>query len=64
MILIDMPMPGSCIDCPCSHTVMSGEHDGELMCCAMEARGDDLVIVEGYENIRPNRCPIKLEIIK
>ena len=64
MILIDMPMPVNCEDCPCSHTVTMGELSGKLICCAMEARGDELVIVEEFAPMRPDRCPIKLEIIK
>ena len=64
MILIDIPMPPSCMDCPCSYMVRSGEHDGETMCNAMEARGDGIVVVDGYETRRPADCPIKLELNK
>ena len=64
MILIDIPMPGSCHECPCSYMIMTGEHDGEIMCNAMEARGDGIVLIDEYASKRPKNCPIRLEVKK
>lgn len=64
MIVIDMPMPQRCAQCPCIYLIMTGSRAGRTMCCAMEARGDRYVLVDEYEAKRPENCPIKMEIIK
>ena len=72
MLLIDMPMPDNCGNCPCSYMILTGEHSGELMCCAMEWKfvckmGDSVTEfqqewVVSCNGKRPARCPIKGEI--
>ena len=64
MILIDIPMPEGCMECPCSHLITCGEHDGEMMCDALEAKGDGIVIVDGCEDKRQDNCPIIMTILK
>lgn len=64
MIIIDIPMPDSCQNCVCSYWIMSGENEGRLMCNAMEARGDRIVLVDELANDRPEGCPIRLEMRK
>ena len=64
MILIDVPMPDCCRNCLCSYWIMNGENEGRLMCNAMEARGDRIVLVDELANDRPEGCPIRLEVRK
>lgn len=64
MIVIDIPMPANCEECPCSHVVSGGVWAGRMMCCALEARNEKYVLVREYAGKRPENCPIKLEIIK
>ena len=60
MILIDMKLPESCTDCPCSHWITCGPHEGKLMCNVIEqnARNVDKSIVEEWDTHRPDSCPI------
>lgn len=59
MILMDIPMPESCEDCPCSYWIRSGEQEGRLMCSAIEFREQEIVLVDEG---KPARCPIRGEI--
>ena len=71
MIVIDIPMPESCMICPCSYYIQNGEHEGRLMCNAMEFRENnsgyaeeiDRFFVQENDN-RPDGCPIRMELIK
>ena len=65
MIMIDIPEPKRCEECPCSYFIRSGEYEGMMMCNAMEFKDTHLgfheelskyFIVE--ENHRPENCPI------
>ena len=38
MIVVDMPMPKNCEDCPMSYWIWSGEYEGLMMCNALEFR--------------------------
>lgn len=72
MILMDMPMPESCGNCPCSYQIRTGEYEGMTMCNALEFKD----INTGYKNEmskyfvveeerrRPDNCPMILEIHK
>ena len=70
MVLIDMPMPGCCDACPCSYWIQTGEHEGELMCEAIESgifagRPEEIVeksLVDSPGRPRPGKCPIVCEI--
>ena len=64
MILIDVPMPERCMDCICSYWIRSGEYEDRMMCSALEARGDGIVLVDELANKRPEFCPIRLELRK
>ena len=64
MILIDVPMPDCCINCICSYWILTGKEKGRLMCNAMEARGDKIVLVDEMKRNRPEKCPIRMTIIK
>lgn len=65
MLMIDIPEPKTCEECPCSYWIRSGEYEGLLMCNALEfkERGsfhDELqkfFIVR--EDHRSENCPIK-----
>ena len=46
IIISDMEMPKSCLDCPC--------HDGEYGCCNITKNYIGL-----YDNSRPQDCPLK-----
>lgn len=65
MILIDIPFPESCYDCPCSHWITGGRHEGELMCNAIEFRDRCEAGKCIADNVKDRRadCPIKWEII-
>ena len=71
MILIDMPMPGNCEDCPCSYYIQTGDYEGLMMCNAMEFKQNSTGFQEELsryfvvaEDHRPDGCPIKIELIK
>ena len=36
MLMIDIPEPKTCEECPCSYWIRSGEYEGLLMCNALE----------------------------
>ena len=61
MILIDMPMPDRCLNCPCSYWIMTGSNSGRMMCNVMEVNKKRDVLVDERKNIRPENCPIKME---
>ena len=71
MVIVDMPMPANCEDCPCSYYVQTGEYEGAMICNAMEFKANSLgfreelskyfVVAEGH---RPSGCPIKMQVIK
>lgn len=69
MILIDIPMPEQCGECPCSYYIQTGKYEGCMMCNAMEYKNiSDGVLPEldgclVFENgSRPDGCPIVSEI--
>lgn len=66
MIVIDMPMPANCEECPCSYYVMSGKYEGNMICNAMEFKSNHSGFREELskffvvaEDHRPSNCPIK-----
>ena len=71
MLMIDMPMPKNCEDCPCSYYIQTGEYAGIMMCNAMEFKSNQsgfreelskfFVVIEDH---RPENCPIKMEVVK
>ena len=70
MVLVDMPLPDRCANCPLSYWVQSGDYEGMLMCNAMEANleanGLDRTgecIVDEWREKRPDECPILLEVM-
>ena len=71
MILIDMPMPERCGDCPCSYYIQTGEYEGLMMCNAMEFKQNSTGFREELskyfvvaEDHQPDGCPIRMEVIK
>ena len=71
MIVMDIPMPQNCLDCPCSYYIQTGDYAGVMMCNAMEFksnsagfRGEISKFFVVAENHRPNSCPIVMTIYK
>ena len=69
MIVIDIPMPKNCEDCPCSYYVQTGEYEGAMICNAMEFKSNSAGFREEIskffvvaENHRPDNCPIVMTI--
>ena len=70
MVLIDMPTPLYCEECPCSYWIQSGGHEGELMCEAIESKlsysgAEEILeksLVDPMDRYRPAKCPIVCEI--
>ena len=60
MIIVDMPVPDRCLNCPLSYMVMYGDMSGETICQAMEANGKKLssCLVDIRKRLRPIICPI------
>ena len=76
MIIVDIPMPDKCGECPFSYYVTSGKCEGRLFCNAMEARDlekykleEDAVAYDSFDYVvdeyrgpgRPEACPIIIE---
>ena len=72
MIMIDIPEPKKCDDCPCSYWITSGEYEGLMMCNAMEFKTNQdgfreeisRYFIVAPEDHRPDGCPIKLTLNK
>ena len=71
MIVIDIPMPQTCMECPCSHLIQSGTYNGWTMCAAAEwkdikktrkALNREDYLVEEWSNERQAVCPIRMEV--
>ena len=67
MILMDIPEPKKCDDCPCSYVIMTGEYEGLMMCNAMEFKRTQAGFREELaryfvtpEDHRPDGCPIMM----
>ena len=68
MILMDIPEPRTCDDCPCSYWIQTGEYEGQMMCNAMEFKANHSEFRESIsryfivapEAHRPEGCPIKM----
>ena len=68
MIMIDIPEPKKCEECPCSYWVTSGDYEGLMMCNAMEFKEFSKQGLEFHEELRkyfivqedhrPENCPI------
>ena len=69
MIVVDMPMPKNCEDCPMSYWIWSGGYEGLMMCNALEFRermklrelAEDITknyLVDSSSDKRPEGCPI------
>lgn len=65
MIVVDIPMPQCCVECPCACCVPSGVlKEPRTMCRAKESRGDKYVLVNDMSDVRPTDCPIRYEILR
>ena len=71
MIVLDVPMPGRCRECPCVYRIMTGPLEGLLMCCAMEWKDvaeDQKRSTAAYlvkdENVRPIECLIRMGVAR
>lgn len=71
MIMVDIPEPRTCEDCPCSHFVREGDYEGIMMCAAMEFKAIQLGFREPVveyavspDDHRPAGCPIVMAIAK
>lgn len=76
MIIVDIPMPKRCMDCPFSYLIMSGKCEGMTMCNAMEARDNERIrfieesvtydpmryVIDETAKIKPTNCPIVGEV--
>ena len=65
MIMMDIPEPRKCEECPCSYWITSGEYEGLMMCNAMEFKANQSGFHEELkryfivqEDHRPDNCPI------
>lgn len=60
MIVIDIPMPENCMECPCAYMVRTGKHEGETICEALEKKypydGFERHKVDAYARNRPDKC--------
>ena len=72
MIVIDIPMPQNCNDCPCSYQIRSGEYEGYVMCNALEFKDvsdgfrkelNKYFVVEQARH-RPESCPIVMTLYR
>ena len=66
MIMIDIPEPKICDECPCSYWIRSGEYEGRLMCQAMEfaSRTEGINHTGKWvvdPDLIPDNCPIRRE---
>ena len=61
MIRIDMPIPRSCLDCPCSYWVQTGPMAGQMICNVMDYLGHGAVVVDTFDVGRDTKCPIEEE---
>lgn len=71
MILIDIPMPGNCGDCPCSYYVQTGDYEGMMICNAQEFKENAAGFREDLSEYfvvandhRPESCPIVMEVVR
>lgn len=64
MILIDMPMPARCVECPCAAIMRTSSTDMRTMCRAMQAAGRKYYLINEWAEERPEDCPIRMEIIR
>lgn len=69
MIMIDIPEPVTCEECPCSYYIMTGEYAGMMMCNAMEFKANKRELHEELskyfvvaEDYRPEGCPIRVAV--
>ena len=68
MIMMDIPEPKTCEDCPCSYWILTGEYEGRMMCNAMEFKANSgqfreeisRYFIVAPETHRPDGCPIRL----
>ena len=68
MIMMDIPEPKKCEDCPCSYWIQTGEYEGLMMCNAMEFKANNAgfheevsrYFVVAPESHRPDGCPIRM----
>lgn len=68
MIMMNIPVPKNCEDCPCSYMVRTGDYEGMMICNAREFRDTQsgfreelskyFVVVDAPE--RPKDCPIRI----
>ena len=63
MIMVDVPMPERCEDCPCAQWAKIGEVY-RIQCNAMKVRGNKYFLVDGYAEARPEDCPIRIGTIR
>lgn len=64
MIMIDVPMPERCADCPCAQWVRRQDEQARIQCNAMKAKGNKYTLVDGYAEVRPEDCPIRVGTIR
>ena len=64
MIVIDVPLPVRCAECPCACQIKTLRGDIRVQCNAMKVAERKYVLVDEYAETRPEDCPIKLEIVK
>ena len=64
MIVIDMPMPARCAECPLVALTRTSNRDMRTMCRAMLAAGRKYYLINEWAEVRPEDCPIRMEIIR
>lgn len=63
MILIDIPLPQNCDECPMRHWIENGSYEGMMMCSGLEFRESNNLpkgyfIRDQHADERPADCPI------
>lgn len=68
MVKLDISLPETCEDCPCSRYVQSGRYEGLLMCNAIEFREKRKGIIcplhyvlFNHRDGKPGNCPMSEE---
>lgn len=64
-MIVDIPTPQRCYDCPFVYFILTGKYEGQAMCQALEAKGVGLpgCLIDEHASVRPDGCPIRSDDI-
>lgn len=64
MLIVDMPMPKSCWDCPLSEQIEDwDDFNGSFYVAECKLQYPKVVMIDEHTRIRPDSCPIKGELV-